>query len=489
MNFLSWQFALFLALAAAAAYRLPGRWRAVWLLAASAFFYLTWGADHLALLAVCGLAGYAGGRGMQPAEGRARQAWLALGLAVPLGLLALFKYFDFLAGAAEDLLGLAGMAWRLPRLGLALPAGISFYTFLLAGYLLDVYRRRVQPETGVSVFALFVSFFPPLIAGPIGRAGRMLPQFQAGRQALPVEMTAGLRLILWGVFKKLVIADRLSLYVNAVYSQPAGAHPLQVLLATYFFAFQIYCDFSAYSDIAIGAARLLGFDLMQNFRRPYLATSIQEFWGRWHISLTTWFRDYLYLPAVRARMAGGGDPARLKLTDYHIVLIFLLSGLWHGAGWTFILWGGLHGLYLLAANWRAALSVRLGRAAQPPQGWRRALAMLLTFHLVLLTWVFFRAASVGEAAMLIGSLTDWSGFPGLDVILGPLGAAGFALALAGVALLFAVEIWIERRGAADFDDALAGLGAPARWAAYYGLAALTLLFGVFAESTFIYFQF
>jgi D-alanyl-lipoteichoic acid acyltransferase DltB (MBOAT superfamily) len=483
MSTLSWEFGFFLLVCAALARLLPARWRAGWLLLASLVYAGRAGGATLGALLFSTALAYLAARALAGRAGRARRLILVLSVGALAAVLAVFKY----AGFAADVLGSFGAGFSPPAL--ALPLGVSFFTFLLIGYLLDVHHRRIPAETDPARFALFASFFPKLPAGPIERGRHLLPQLANPGPADPARMTAGLRLILWGAFKKLVIADRLALYVDAVYNQPQAVHPVQVVLATYFFAFQIYCDFSAYSDIAIGAARLLGLELAQNFRRPYLAASIQEFWSRWHISLTTWFRDYLYLPAVRARMAGGGDRQRLKLTDYTIVLVFLLSGLWHGAGWTFILWGGLHGLYLLAANWRAAWAARGGRVAPPLQGWRRTLAALGTFHLVLPTWVFFRAGSIGAAAGLFGALADWRGLPDMQAVLGPLGAAGFALALAGVAFLFAVETWIERRGAADFDDALAGLGAPSRWAAYYGLAALILFFGVFAESTFIYFRF
>lgn len=301
-----------------------------------------------------------------------------------LGLLFLFKYFNFFSQSLQEILNLLKISIELPTLDLILPVGISFYTFQTLSYTFEVYRGNIKPEKTFGIFALFVSFFPQLVAGPIERPEHLLPQFRQKFNFDTERISSGLRLMLWGMFKKVVIADQLARLVNLVYNEPSSWHGLIVIAATYSFAIQIYCDFSGYSDIAIGAARVMGFDLRLNFKEPYLAQSIADFWRRWHISLSTWFRDYLYIPL-------GGNRVSQKRMYLNLMIVFIVSGLWHGANWTFVIWGALHGFYMVFSlatkNIREHILASLNLWGKPRLLLR--LNVFSTFHLVVFAWVFF----------------------------------------------------------------------------------------------------
>ena len=363
----------------------PKRWAV--LLGASLLFYMSWSPPlTLLLLAVAGttwLAGLALERWRRPA---ARRAALGLALTACFGLLGYFKYFNFLAGSVAALLGGAWDPWDI-----VLPVGCSFYTFQAVSYAADVYRGRLAAERHAGYYALYLSFFPQLVAGPIERAGDLLPQLRAERRLSREDAEMGLRLLLSGFFRKVVIADFCGTFVTAVYSAPSPDGSA-VCGATLLFALQIYCDFAGYSEIAAGSARLLGVKLMRNFDRPYLSQSPREFWRRWHISLSRWFSDYVYLPLGGSRRG----PARRALA---VTAVFAASGLWHGANWTFVVWGLLHGaLYLAALPLEGAgLLPARSRAV-------RGLFTALTFALVSLSWILFRADSLGHAGMLLGRL-------------------------------------------------------------------------------------
>ncbi|MFC1705285.1 MBOAT family O-acyltransferase [Planctomycetota bacterium] len=416
------------------------------------------------------------GKRSSPAE---RRPFLVLSLIVNLGLLCAFKYLGFLCEVMRLLLYSLNLPHELPVPELLLPVGISFYTFQTLSYSIDVYRGDKEPEKHLGRFALYVSFFPQLVAGPIERSRRLLPQFYKEHPFDITRVSNGLRQMLWGFFKKLVIANRLGVYVDAVYDNPADSSGIAILIATYFFAFQIYCDFSGYSDIAIGTARILGYDLMENFRRPYFSTSIREFWSRWHISLSTWFRDYLYIPL-------GGNRGSTTRWFLNIFLVFLLSGLWHGANSTFLEWGALHGTYFI-------LFIGLSRFLHAV-GWprpfarhpriRRALAALFTFHLVLFAWIFFRANSVSDAAQLIGRMAcaEASGVG----ILGPFSARKMAIAVGAILFMELVHLC---QGETDIATYVSERPLWIRWATYYALIFAILCLGVFDQSPFIYFQF
>lgn len=456
---------------------LPAGVARLWLLAASWLFAFWCGPEALlALLCACAVT-HLGARALGRVQ-KGRKALLALLLVALFGALFLFKYLDFACTL------LSGLGWPVQAPALFLPAGISFYLFMAAGYLIDVYRGSTPPARSFGETALFLSFFPHLLSGPIGRAEELMPQLRARRRPSWDGFRLGAFRFLWGAFQKLVLADRLGLLVDTVYADPAAFGRLQVLAAACAFSVQIYCDFSAYSHMALGCAQMLGVELRENFETPYFSRSIAGFWRRWHISLTSWFRDYLYIPL--------GGSRRGKARKYrNVLLVFAVSGLWHGAGLTFLVWGLLNGLYQVAGDLtqgpRAALrrALRLGEDSPLTAG----LQMLCTFLLSTAAWVFFKAQSLGQAAAVFAAMVrgPW--------LIHPVTAWGLdrpELAVAGLAFLLflAVEIRSRRR---PVGTALLAWPRPLRWAAVLLLLAVVLVFGVYGTGydaqDFIYFKF
>jgi alginate O-acetyltransferase complex protein AlgI len=381
MLFNSGSFLAAFAVFAVVYYAAARRFRWVLLLAASLAFYATFNVRYVPLLLMVTAVAYAGGAGIErAASARARRAVFVTATAVIVAVLVTVKYLQA-PGAL---------------------AGLSFYTFSCISYLADVYSRRIAAERHAGYFALYVSFFPKLLAGPIERAQPFVSRLRQPARFNAAAVTSGLQLFLWGLFKKVVIADRLASIVAAAYGRPAFASPADLVIATYFFAFQIYCDFSGYSDMAIGASRILGLDLMENFRRPYLATTTAEFWARrWHLSLTAWFRDYVYIPL-------GGNRVAPPRWAFNLLLVFVLSGVWHGAAWTFVVWGALNGVYVLVSTLRTRRTqVRLTMDATPL--FRKVAQAVVTFHLILVTWVFFRAASLEDALTIFSRVAASAG--------------------------------------------------------------------------------
>ena len=330
MFFNSLEFAVFFPIVVGLYLLTPERFRWTLLLAASYYFYAAWKAEYLILILVSTLIDYTVALRMEKASNPAkRRSWLIVSLCSNLGILFSFKYFNFFNDSVRTVFDQFNIFYDVPAFEVLLPVGISFYTFQTLSYTIDVYRGQRPAERHIGIFALYVAFFPQLVAGPIERSTRLLPQFFKKVELTYERTVDGLRLMLWGFFKKLVIADRVGAYVDVVYASPDDHSGMTVLIATYFFAFQIFCDFSGYSDIAIGSARILGYDLMDNFRRPYFSKSISEFWRRWHISLSTWFRDYVYIPL-------GGNRVVKWRWYYNLMVVFVVSGLWHGANWTFV---------------------------------------------------------------------------------------------------------------------------------------------------------
>ena len=369
-----------------------------------------------------------------------------------------------------------GLSYLIPHLNIILPVGISFYTFQTLSYTIDVYRGRCRIEPHLGRFALFVSFFPQLVAGPIERANRLLIQFKRQNTFNLVRLTEGGKLIVWGLFKKVVIADRLAEYVNRVYANPEYYSGSSLALATYFFAFQIYCDFSGYSDIAIGSARILGYDLMQNFRLPYLATSISDFWKRWHISLSTWFRDYLFIPL-------GGSRVNILQWIFNLYLVFLISGLWHGANWTFVIWGGLHGTYYLLESLCLRFRNRFLSEFWSTNSLIKTGQVVVTFHLVVFAWIFFRAESLSDAWFIASKvLTDLNG----SLYLGPSQLTTF-ISVFLIGLLLIVQIF-QYRGTLSLYFSAPLLPYKLRWIGYLGMLVGIVLLGR-GKNEFIYFQF
>jgi len=442
---------------------------------------MCWKAEYLILIIASTLVDYIVGLQMAQKKTKAqRRPLLVISLAVNLGLLFSFKYFNFFNESMRGALNYFNIFYDVPAFKVLLPVGISFYTFQTLSYTIDVYRGQKEPERHLGIFALYVAFFPQLVAGPIERSTRLLPQFMKRHEYDYQRITDGLKLMAWGFFKKLVIADRVGVYVNAVYNNPTDYTGMPLAIATYFFAFQIYCDFSGYSDIAIGAARVFGIDLMQNFRQPYFSRSVAEFWRRWHISLSTWFKDYLYIPL-------GGNRASKMRWYFNIMFVFMISGLWHGANWTFCVWGALHGLYMLLSAWTRSLRRRvkdiLGISRVPAL--ERAVEVFFTFHLVVFAWVFFRANTLSDAVYIITHLFSGFQFRFTGAQTGMAKIDG-VIAVLAILLMEVVHLAQGRRGLISW---LNRKPAWVRWSAYYFILFGILFMGIFGEQEFIYFQF
>ena len=486
MLFHSLSYLVFFPLVVAGYFVFPARWRWAFLLAASYYFYASWKPAYLLLIVASTLVDYVIGLRLGAEERpRRRRGWLIASLTVNLGLLFAFKYLNFFSGALGDAFRDLGIFVDVPQLDVLLPVGISFYTFQTISYSVDVYWRAREPERHLGRFALYVSFFPQLVAGPIERSTRLLPQFRRPTRLEWERLESGLGLILWGLFKKMVIADRAAQIVDAVYAHPNDFGGATLLIATYAFAFQIYGDFSGYSDIAVGSARVLGFDLMENFNRPYWATSIGDFWRRWHISLSTWFRDYLFIPL-------GGSRVGWRRRILNIVIVFLLSGLWHGANWTFLLWGAFHGLLLLLSIAASRLLDRRDAPLLPADGAvslaARAARVLVTFHLVCLGWVMFRADNLSHFGAIMSRLPRASATSTLAELAiisqRPLSATLVSLGVLGLSVV-GLEV-IEHLRRSPARERIPTWG---RWLGWATLCVWVGLTAVQSHSPFLYFQF
>lgn len=439
----------------------PASWRIPLLLLASYFFYGWWDFRFLGLIVLSTLVDYYSARRIHTAaRPSVRRRWLTFTLVANLGILGFFKYWGFFVESAGEMLATIGLGVSDALLDVILPVGISFYTFQTMSYTIDVYRGHLEPEQRLDRFALFVSFFPQLVAGPIERATNMLPQIRrlSGRLA-PVEWSPALTLIARGLFRKVVIADGIAPVANEVFATPDRYGGVTLLVGVIAFSLQIYGDFAGYTDIARGSARLFGVELMENFRAPYTATGFSDFWRRWHISLSTWLRDYLYIPL-------GGNQKRGLATVRNLMITMLLGGLWHGAGWGFVIWGGLHGLYLV-----------LERVAARFTGSRARLPSWLVFTVVTLTWVPFRAPDLATA------LTVWEG------IFQPFGGAQLAFAPISVLVMGLLTILLDRADTVGRLDPLKTTPAFARGFGYGVAAIVAILYWPVSASPFIYFQF
>lgn len=450
---------------------LPHKYRWALLLISSCYFYMSWNPNYIVLILSATVVSYLAGILLEKAEQPGqRKAILVPAVGVCLSLLFFFKYFNFFSDSVVQLLGVFSIRLHPVTLKVLLPVGISFYTFQTLSYVIDVYRGKVKPEHHFGIYATFVSFFPQLVAGPIERTENLLPQISREKAFRCDQAAYGLKLMAWGFFKKLAIADVLGPLADQAYANLAGCSTLDLLAAVLCFALQIYCDFSGYSDIAIGSAKLLGIDLMTNFRSPYFAKSIREFWSRWHISLSTWFRDYVYIPL------GGSRRGKWK-TCRNLLITFLVSGLWHGANWTFVVWGGLHGL-------AQVLEKLLSKGKQRLPVLRQAGVFLFCC----VAWVFFRAESFCDAFYLLSALGRglagngcWQ-FRVLQIDLPMLLQAAVSVTLLGVfdycSLKTDVIDWVSRRSPV------------VKWGIYLLLIWLILCFmPVTGSSEFVYFQF
>lgn len=479
MLFNSLEFAVFFPLVVALYFLISSRWRTPLLLVASCVFYMAFVPAYILILLLTILIDYWAGIYLERTEGKPRK-WLLIGsIVATCAVLFVFKYFAFFTGSFVGLVNLFGTHLSAPALNILLPIGLSFHTFQSLSYVVEVYHGRQKAERDFTTYATYVMFFPQLVAGPIERPQNLLHQFHEHHWFEYDRVTSGLKRIAWGFFKKLVVADRLALYVNDVYGSPQNHNGLQLTLATVFFAYQIYCDFSGYSDIAIGTARVLGFRLMENFDRPYAAASINEFWRRWHISLSTWFRDYVYLPL-------GGNRGSRGVVYRNLLITFAISGLWHGAAWTYVIWGVLNGLYLVWERFTKPARERfwalLGLADATVL--RRAVGIASTFVLICLGWVFFRANNLADATYI---LTHF--YQGWDV--GAIRTEQFLLrqmpvAIASIIFLELMQ-WLYPK--ISFTGLIATRPVAVRWAVYAVFVIGVVMFGVFRTNQFIYFQF
>lgn len=454
------------------------------LLVSSYFFYACWDWRFLFLLVFSTLLDYFTGIKIHEANNKKQKLfWLWLSIGVNLGFLGVFKYYNFFAASFANGLSLLGVNANLGSLNVILPVGISFYTFHGLSYVIDLYNDRIKPERNFIDYSVFVSFFPLLVAGPIERATHLLPQILKKREFDATKAADGLRQILWGLFKKMVIADNCAEYANTIFNNSTDYSGATLALGSLFFAFQIYCDFSGYSDIALGTARLFGIDLLRNFAFPYFSRDIAEFWRRWHISLSSWFRDYLYIPL-------GGSKGGIWMKLRNTFIIFLVSGFWHGANWTFIMWGFLNALFIMPSIIFKTNRNNLDIVAKGEYlpSIKEFLSMCLTFSLTLFAWIFFRANNMHHAfnyiqSMFIGLLHKSSYIAALNFLNMK---TGYYIPI--LMLLFIIIEWAGR----EQQYALAKMGLnwhkQLRWAVYYTIVFAILYFGG-KEQQFIYFQF
>jgi alginate O-acetyltransferase complex protein AlgI len=480
MLFNSIAFLVFFPVVTTLYFLLPHRFRWLLLLTASCAFYMYFIPIYILILFFTIIIDYAAGILIEKAEGPKRKRYLVMSIISNVGVLAFFKYFNFLDVNLHQLAEFIQWKYPVHSLGILLPIGLSFHTFQAMSYTIEVYRGNQKAERHFGIYALYVMFYPQLVAGPIERPQNLIPQFYQHHEFDYRRIIDGLKLMLWGFFKKIVIADRLAELVNPVYDNPHQFSGIPLIIATYFFAFQIYCDFSGYSDIAIGAAQVMGFKLMDNFNRPYFSKSIAEFWKRWHISLSTWFRDYLYIPL-------GGNRVRPSRRYFNLFIVFLISGLWHGANWTFVVWGALHGAYLIAGRLTAPVRKNIYHLlGLDENGWLvKWWRVFITFHLVLFGWIFFRAHSIGDAFYIVTHLFANLSFRGA---FSNLGMDGFNVALSVLVILFMEFIHLLQRHR-QMRSFLSAKPWYVRWAVYYALVMAILFFGKMGEQSFIYFQF
>lgn len=488
MLFNSFSFLIFFPIVVCITFIIPSKWQYIWLLVTSYYFYMNWDARYALLLLFSTFVTYMSGIALDSAKGkrneqRKKKIIVAWSFAINLGILFFFKYFEFAIQSLNYILAYINVQLSMPELSIVLPVGISFYIFQALSYTMDVYRDDIKAEHNFLKYALFVSFFPQLVAGPIERSKNLLKQINVPHTFSFEKMREGLLLMLWGFFMKIVIADRAALYVDTVYGDVYQYGGLYAILATGLFAIQIYCDFAGYSTIAVGAAEILDFQLMENFNCPYLAVSIKDFWRRWHISLSTWFRDYLYIPL------GGNRKGTLR-KYLNLLIVFTVSGLWHGAAITFVIWGLLHGIYQVIGDILKPLKDKLQIKNQVG----KIISIGITFILVDFAWIFFRANSYADAKQIIVSIVhlenlnciaDYSVFNlGLDV-------ANTKLLMLSVFILFVVDLC--KYHGIIVRDIIIKQKLPIRWICYLAATFFIMIFGIWGAgydaSSFIYFQF
>ena len=479
MLFNSLDFLLFFPIVTILYFLLPHKYRWIHLLLASCIFYMAFVPVYILILFFTIVIDYIAGIVIENAEKKKRKFFLTVSIVANAGVLAVFKYYNFFIGNVNDLLhSLHVSTANIPFLSILLPIGLSFHTFQAMSYTIEVYRGKQKAEKHFGIYALYVMFYPQLVAGPIERPQNMLHQFREKHNFDSQNLLEGLRLMLWGFFKKLVIADRLALYVNSVYNSPGNYHYMNLIIATIFFAIQIYCDFSGYSDIAIGAAKTMGFNLMTNFNKPYFSKNIQEFWKRWHISLSTWFRDYVYISL-------GGNRVPVKRIYFNVAIVFVVSGFWHGANWTYIVWGALHAFYILFYMFLKntfRINIKENRLLNLTY-------ISSTFLIVAFAWIFFRANSVSDAFLIVSHIFTLHASHSFQLVvtnmkdLSQFGLFSTVFSLAGIAVLFTLETGITPDLANYNKKPMLDI------AFCTSMLFLIVMLGVFNSNSFIYFQF
>lgn len=503
MLFNSLSYLIFFPIVVFAYYLVPWqRVRNLLLLVASYYFYMSWDPRFIFLMLGCTVITYLCGifvhisrreteEGVEKEKRRTGVATLytTVTLLFTLMVLAWFKYANFLTESLSSVVSYFGLTMEIPRVNVALPVGISFFTFQSMSYVIDVYRGKTPVEKNFFRYALFVSFFPQLVAGPIERSSNLLEQFKVKHSFESKRIVRGVTLMLWGYFIKVVIADRVAILVDQIYMYNTYYDGCLLIVATVLFAIQIYCDFNGYTTIAIGSAEVMGYSLMKNFEQPYFATSVADFWRRWHISLTSWFRDYLYFPL------GGSRCSRIKRYR-NIMIVFLVSGLWHGAAWTYVIWGGLNGLMQIIGDLLKPVREKIAGVCKvnADSFGLKIIKIIITFILVDITWVFFRADSVETAIHVISSsftvFNPWILFDGTLYTLG-LNRQDFWVMIISILIMAGVDL-VHAKGI-SIRESIARWPLPARWTMMYGLIIWILLFGVYGPgydaAGFIYFQF
>ena len=500
MLFNTLSFAVFMTVVFLVYWILPHRFRWIVLLVANTYFYLSFDVKYLVILLFTAVASYGVGIAMENQNvQKKKKILLSAGIASVLVFLFVFKYLNFAIASVETILKAFAIPVQETTLKLLMPAGISFYSFQMVGYLVDVYRGKIKAEHHFGKYAIFVSFFPNISSGPIERAGHFIPQIDAEKKFDYDGVVYGSRMLLWGMFKKAVFADKLAQYADIVFNNVYEFSGLSFVLATFFYTFQIYCDFSAYSDMAIGIAKMLGFDLSVNFRSPYFATSITDFWSRWHISLSTWFRDYVYIPL-------GGNRVSKFRRNLNLLITFLVSGLWHGANWTFVLWGGIHGVCQVIE--KTVKEIILAHGNKNEQGadgvnertkelltnssrvWqlvKTIFSTVVTFYIVSYAWMFFRADSIAEALYMAQNMfTDLSLSNALMQM-----AMGYGTVLKILIAIVFIMVFDYVNQKKDVLKWMGKLPAVIRWGIYVGAAIVIITLNLHGgvSQQFIYFNF
>lgn len=492
MLFNSVEFLIFFPIVCIGYFLIPQKGKNTYLLTASYYFYMCWNPKYALLMLLSTVITYLSGILIVWAKSTRKfspRAVVAVSFILNLAILFFFKYFNFFAENVNRLLAAAFVKSRMPSLDLVLPVGISFYTFQALSYTMDVYRGEIEEEKNFINYALFVSFFPQLVAGPIERSKNLLSQVHAQHHFDFDNMRAGLLQMLYGYFQKIVISETAAIVVSEVYGNYQKYPGAMICVATIFFALQIYCDFGGYSNIARGAARIMGFSLMENFHNPYFADSVADFWRRWHISLSTWFKDYLYIPL-------GGNRKGRGRKYLNLMIVFLTSGLWHGANWTYVVWGGLNGLFQIIGDLlRPAREklVKLFRINKKSYGYRLS-QILITFSLVDFTWLFFRADNIQTAfAMIRLQFTSFQIWTLLDGTLYTLGLTQRQMDMFVVSLVILLAVDLSKEWHKNVIDMIWREGIVVRWILYMGLLYYILIFGIYGPmydaSQFLYFQF